>query len=240
MRATKLEKLKHGEISSESDAVSDLEDGGAKGKPKKKAATGRKKKEASALGSSSGASDAEAGAKKVSKSRAKAATSAGRKKSAASQSDSDTAAVPEKRGRPPKSATSTVTTSRSAKGKARALSPVSDFSSYDGDGLEGRELFLNEAELANSDAMSDNSDIPEASDEERELAYAAAADGSLEMQRGDISPTSSSATAKSTKDRVEVQSPAKRRKKGYPLDSPTSPEKKVKTAPVFVEISDSE
>lgn len=207
LRATKLEKLRRGELSSGSEA----------------------------------GSDAESGAPEASKPKKKAAAKPRAKKSALVQSDSDVPAEPKKRGRP-KKALSGNTAAPKDKGKGRAvLSPISDSSD---EAASTPALFLDAAELANYDALSDISDASEASDEERQLAYAAAADGSLEMQAGDISPDSSGTMH-------AVTSPVKRRKKEQPVDAPTSPEKKAKTAsakargkaakPVtFVEISDSD
>jgi hypothetical protein len=242
-----LEKLKRGEISSASDAEG--EEG--ESKPKKKRATAVRKKRSASSGSEE--SDVGEPVKKASAGRGQKTTASSSqaklraKKAAATLSDSETPAAPKKRGRPPKASIATACkTAGLAKGKGRALSPVSDLSSGEDDDAEARALFLDEAELANSEA---NSDLSEASDEERELAYAAAADGSLEMQRGDISPTSSSTTTHGGAEAIS-QSPPKRRKKASAETEVISPDKQAKTTvaarakkpvqPIFVEISDSD
>lgn len=180
--------------------------------------------------------EAEEGAKAKARKKAAGANKPRTKKVASVLSDSDATVEPRGRGRPCK-------TVAKGKGKstARAISPVAEQS-------DTPDLFLEVATLAGSDALSDVSDAAEATDEERELAYAAAADGSLEMRAGDISPDSSGTLQTQM---ALPQSPAKRKKKAHQaMESPSSPEKKARitsrgkkaaTEPVvFVEISDTD
>ena len=82
------------------------------------------------------------------------------------------------------------------------------------------------------------SETDEATDEEKSLAYAAAAEGSLEMRNVDVTPAASTGSgsvssilSNGSADSIASISPAKRRRKPAPIsptDTPPSPEKKVK------------